>query len=219
MSDADRRPIASRQTGWARSLSLRLVAAHVSPNAISATSMLGALIAGAAFAALAWPHEAMIRSLLCLLAIAGMQFRLVCNLLDGMVALAGGRTPSRTGELWNDLPDRVSDTLILIGAGVALSQHPWGRDLGYLAALLAAMTAYVRQLGRAQGTPACFAGPMAKQHRMAVMTCAAAAEAISVHWACVGWPIAAGLAIVCLGSTVTCLRRLRLVSKALRGTS
>ena len=216
MAEPDRRPISSRDTGWARALAERLAAAGVSPNAISGASILGGLVAGGALASLAWWYSPMIHTLACVVAIAGMQFRLICNLLDGMVALARGRRPSATGELWNDLPDRISDTLILVGAGIALSHLPWGRDLGWAAALLAALTAYIRQLGRSQGAPACFAGPMAKQHRMAVMTCAVIIEAISIHWGCVGWPIAAGLAVVCLGSAVTCVRRLALVASALR---
>ncbi len=216
MAEPDRRPIASRDTGWARALAERLAAAGVSPNAISGASVLGGLAAGAALACMAWQPGPRLHVLTCVVGVAGMQFRLICNLLDGMVALARGRRPSPTGELWNDLPDRISDTLILVGAGIALSHLPWGRDLGWAAALLAALTAYIRQLGRAQGAPACFAGPMAKQHRMAVMTCAVIAEAVSVHWGCVGWPIASGLAVVCLGSAFTCLRRLNLVATALR---
>lgn len=215
MAEADRRPIASRDTGWARTMAGRLAAAGVAPNTISAASMAGGLAAGACFAALAWTEQPWLRSLAAAGAIAGMQFRLLCNLFDGMVALAGGRRPSPTGELWNDLPDRVSDACILVGAGIAAMHLPGGRELGWGAALLAVMTAYIRQLGRAQGAAACFAGPMAKQHRMAVMTAAAASEAVAAHLGCAGWSVAAGLAIVCLGSAATCIRRLRLVARAL----
>lgn len=219
MAEADRRPIASRETGWARNVAARLAAAGVSPNAISAASMAGGLLAGASFAVLATTGEPWLRSLAVLGAVLGMQFRLLCNLFDGMVALAGGRKPSPTGELWNDLPDRISDACVLVGAGIAVMHLPWGRDLGWLAALLAAMTAYIRQLGRAQGAVACFAGPMAKQHRMAVMTVAAVAEGVAAHWGCHGWSLYAGLAVVCLGSALTCLRRLRLVGNVLRAAA
>lgn len=216
MAEADRRPIASRDTGWARSVAARLAAAGVSPNAISAASVAGGLLAGASFACLALTSDPWLRGLLAAGAIVGMQFRLLCNLFDGMVALAGGRKPSPTGELWNDLPDRISDACVLVGAGIAVMHLPWGRDLGWLAALLAVMTAYVRQLGRAQGAGTCFAGPMAKQHRMAVMTIAALSEGVSAHWGCQGWSLYGGLAVVCLGGALTCLNRLRLVAAALR---
>jgi phosphatidylglycerophosphate synthase len=179
--------------------------------------MAGGLLAGASFSVLAWVSDPWLCSAAAIGSILGMQFRLLCNLFDGMVALAGGRTPAPTGELWNDLPDRISDACILIGAGIALTHLPWGRDLGWFAALLAVMTAYIRQLGRAQGAASCFAGPMAKQHRMAVMTVAALCEAVAVHWGCHGWSLYAGLIVVCVGSAVTCLRRLSLVAGMLRG--
>ena len=38
--------------------------------------------------------------------------RLWLNMLDGMVALASGKA-SRTGEIVNELPDRISDVVIL----------------------------------------------------------------------------------------------------------
>lgn len=46
-----------------------------------------------------------------ILAAVFIQCRLLCNLFDGMVAVEGGKsTPS--GELFNDIPDRVADPLI-----------------------------------------------------------------------------------------------------------
>ena len=43
------------------------------------------------------------------------QYGLLANLLDGLVAVEGGRR-SPTGELFNEVPDRVSDVLVLAGA-------------------------------------------------------------------------------------------------------
>lgn len=73
-----------------------------------------------------------------------VQGRLICNLLDGMVAVEGGlRSP--VGAVFNDLPDRVSDSLILIGAGYGLAGFiTYAPQLGWAAALMAVMTAYVR---------------------------------------------------------------------------
>jgi phosphatidylglycerophosphate synthase len=42
--------------------------------------------------------------------------------------------------------------------------------LGLAAALAAMATAYVRAVGKAAGAPSDFRGPMAKQHRMALVT-------------------------------------------------
>ena len=101
-----------------------------------------------------------------LIAALGAQLRLTANMLDGMVALASGRA-SKTGELYNEVPDRISDAAVFIGAGFA-----WGGNvtLGYIATILAIFTAYVRAAGKIAGAPNEFCGPMAKQHRMLVIT-------------------------------------------------
>src|SRR3954451_1386949 len=104
--------------------------------------------------------------LLWLAAALGAQLRLTANMLDGMVALVCGRD-SKIGELYNEVPDRVSDAAVFIGAGYA-----WGGNvaLGYVATILAIFTAYVRAAGKIAGSPNEFCGPMAKQHRMLVIT-------------------------------------------------
>ena len=67
-----------------------------------------------------------------ILAAAFCQARLICNLLDGMVAVEGGkREPS--GPFWNEFPDRVADILILAGAGLGLGNPA----LGFAAAAFA----------------------------------------------------------------------------------
>src|SRR5260370_27985395 len=90
-------------------------------------------------------------------------------MLDGMVAVEGG-LQTKSGEVFNDLPDRIADALIFIGAGHAVHTLPYGMELGWSAALLAVFTAYVRMLGGASGLAQSFVGPIAKQQRMAVMT-------------------------------------------------
>ena len=89
----------------------------------------------------------------------------VVNLLDGMVAIEHGKQ-SQLGVLYNELPDRVSDSVLFVALGYA-SDLPW---LGWLGALLAALTAYIRVFGAALGFAQDFRGPMAKQHRMAALT-------------------------------------------------
>jgi phosphatidylglycerophosphate synthase len=197
----DRRPIATRETPWAQGIARRLAAAGVSPNAISGTSVAFGVGGGLGFVLV---PDRPVAGLL--LAVAGMQGRLLCNLFDGMVAVEGGKA-SPTGEIWNDLPDRLSDTAVLLGAGVAAGRP----GLGALAAILALHVAYVRVLGRAIGARSHFAGPMAKQHRMAVLTGAAllAIPASFVHRA--DAVLALALLAVCAGCVVTLVRRLSLV--------
>jgi phosphatidylglycerophosphate synthase len=132
--------------------------------------------------------------------------RLLCNLFDGMVAIEGGfRTKS--GEIYNELPDRFSDGFILAGAGYVYPEAPWLSAVGWVAALLAVTTAYVRALGAAAGAEQCFVGPMAKQHRMAIMTVAALASAIGEFFAQQGVIIAAALGVIVAGCMVTIWRR------------
>ncbi len=198
----NRRPLASRDTGWARWMSRRLAATAITPNQISMASMLAAAIAGAAFSA-SGAADGAVRAVLLVAAAAFCQLRLVCNLLDGMVAIeAGRRQPD--GAFWNEFPDRVADMLILVGAGLGAGEPA----LGWAAAALAVSTAYVRELGRACGLPADFSGPMAKPHRMALVSAAALCSAVAgAAWSLGPETLAAALWIVAVGSGLTALRR------------
>src|SRR5436309_16115818 len=158
----DRRPIATRNRKWAQAATTWLAARNVSPNAISIAGMCACIVAGIALGITSIADY----RILWLIAALGAQLRLTANMLDGMVAIASNRT-SKTGELYNEVPDRISDAAVFIGAGYA-----WGGNvtLGYLATILAILTAYVRAAGKIAGAPNEFCGPMAKQHRMLVIT-------------------------------------------------
>src|SRR5215467_517730 len=202
-----RRPLKTRERGWAKATAQLLVKAHVSPNAISILSMVFAAGAGAAlyFSGQTPPFE---RMWLLLLAAAGIQLRLLCNMLDGMVAVEGGRQ-TKSGELFNDVPDRVADAVIFVGAGYGLPWTEWGGALGWATALLAVLTAYVRVLGGALGLAQDFCGPMAKQHRMAVMTLAcllAIGEGAVADYR--GRVLGIALVVIAVGSLLTVGRRL-----------
>ncbi len=203
----DRRPLASRQSGWAAYLTRRLAATSVTPNQISMASIGAAAVAGAAFWASGHADGAARFSLLIAAALF-CQLRLVCNLLDGMVAIEA-RKSAQDGPFWNEFPDRVADILILAGAGLGIGNP----TLGWAAAALAVLTAYVREHGRACGASADYCGPMAKQHRMAVMTLAAILAAFEQLWHANGFVLVMGLWIVAIGSAITVLRRaIRLVT-------
>ena len=200
MTDFSRRPIASRNSGWAGRAARWLAGTDVTPNQISIASVGCAGLAFLAFWASA--HTAALpRAVLLLLAAAGCQMRLICNLLDGMVAIEGGKK-SADGPFWNEAPDRAADILILVGLGLAAGApgHGWA------AATLAVLTAYVRELGRAEGLGADFGGPFAKPQRMALVTGAAVLGIVWPHlliWA---------LALLIVGTALTAgLRARRLV--------
>ena len=202
-----RRPIASRGSGWARALASFLVARRVAPNAISVASVLFALGTGTAFglaglaagpARIAW-------------LVAGallVPARLIANLLDGMVAVEGG-LGGKSGDIYNELPDRLSDSFALLGAGygAALAGVPWGDDAGWAAALAAVLTAYVRTLGVASGAPADFRGPMAKQQRMVTLAVAALAAAGETLLALPPRILPAALVVIAALSLLTAARR------------
>ena len=204
-----RRPLQSRQTRWAVAMASWLTRRRVQPNAISLASVVFAALAGACLA-LTGGETPLPRAALLLLSAGTIQLRLVCNLLDGMVAIEGGlKTPS--GELFNDVPDRISDPLILVGAGCAVAWGLWGPTLGWLAAVLAILTAYVRVLGVSAGTPQYYLGPMAKQHRMAALTAACVIGALeaSLVQPYTGSAVGIALVVIVVGSTLTVVRRLR----------
>jgi len=144
----------------------------------------------------------------CLLTIAagGIQLRLLCNMIDGMVAIEGGRQ-TKSGELFNELPDRISDAMIFIGAAYSVPSFSGTLELGWLVAVLSVVTAYVRALGVTMGAGQQFLGPMAKPHRMAALTATCLLGAIAPLYLSTIMPVALG--IIALGCLVTCHRRCR----------
>jgi phosphatidylglycerophosphate synthase len=213
----NRRPLAVRNAAFAKRMAQRLADAKASPDVISAMSVAFAVLGGALMMS-AGAFEGALRALLLVVAALCVQGRLLCNLLDGMVAVEHGRS-SKAGPVWNELPDRAADVFLLAGAGYGArtSGLEVGEALGWIAAVLAVMTAYVRELGRGLGQPADFSGPMAKQHRMAVLTATCMLSALEPLWGGKGQVIVAGLAVIGVGTLVTVVRRTRNLVRGLRG--
>jgi phosphatidylglycerophosphate synthase len=200
-----RRPLKTRDRGWARALAQFLVKRRVSPNLISIFSIVFALAAGAAFY-FASPAQPLRYIQMLVIAAVAIQGRLLCNMLDGMVAVEGGRQ-TKTGEIFNDLPDRIADTIILVQAGYTVHSFPFGMELGWGAALLAVFTAYVRMMGGAAGLKQSFMGPMAKPHRMAVLTAACVLSLFEPSFLASGTLLWVALIVIVLGSVVTIVLR------------
>ena len=198
---SSRRPLKVRSTAWARRLAAALSKSGVSPNTISALSVVAAALGGLAFIAagrgwidgtIGWIAGAL-----------GIQARLICNLMDGMVAVEGGKK-SPTGELWNEVPDRIADPILLASAGWAVGL-PW---VGVLAGWAALMTAYVRAIGATLTGVQDFRGPFAKQQRMACLTLAALLTAADPLWKGGGEVMRVALAVIAAGTGLTLVRRL-----------
>jgi len=206
-----RRPLKSRSASWATGLSRALLRLGATPNQVSVASSVFALMAAALMiygapligGVLAW-----------LLAAVCIQMRLVCNLMDGMLAVEGGlKTPN--GDLYNEFPDRVSDMVILAALGHA-DGSPAGVALGWMAASGALMTACVRMHGASLLGTHDFRGPMAKPHRMALATVACIAMA-GLAFALTPLPLLRWvLGLMVVGIAVTIYRRLSALSAALR---
>jgi phosphatidylglycerophosphate synthase len=206
---APRRPLRTRDARWAHKLAQELALRGITPNQISVASMVCAALA-ATFLPIGALVAGGVGTVALLLAAAFIQLRLLCNLVDGLVAVEG-RRGTKSGEVWNDLPDRVSDVVILVAAGYAASPGTMGPVMGWACAVLAVTTAYVRLLGGAKGLPQDFGGPMAKPHRMAVMTGACLLGAM-VPPAWRQGVVILALAVVAVGSAMTIwLRTVRLV--------
>jgi len=211
-----RRPLKTRGRAWAKAVAAWLAMRAVAPNAISLASLVPAVGAGASFLML--PHAARpVQVVLLILAAALIQLRLLANMLDGLVAVEGGRKTA-TGDLFNEVPDRFADVLILAPTGYALT---WlgtlGITFGWLVALLAVLSAYVRVFGGSLGFQQSFIGPMAKQHRMATLTVAALASVLEVIiGGYQGRILSVGLLIIGLGTALTIIRRLGLTAGQLR---
>jgi phosphatidylglycerophosphate synthase len=204
----DRRPLASR--GWkiSEKAARWLARCGATPNAISIVGMICGILAGIMFAlttGAAHPWFVWV------LGAIFVQLRLLANLYDGMVAVLR-EVASPVGELFNEVPDRVSDAATLIGFGYATGSDP---VLGFVATIFAIFLAYLRAQGKAAGAHQEFCGPMAKQQRMATVTVAAIACAMVPGAS--DWQIPMfALWVIIAGSIVTIIRRMQRITTTLR---
>ncbi len=111
------------------------------------------------------------------------------------------------GEIYNELPDRFADAFIFVGAGNVVAEGEWAELAGWLCAVLAVLTAYVRALGVSAGASQHFCGPMAKQHRMALMTAACVVSAGLLFTGILLPVVPWALVVIAIGCVVTIFRR------------
>lgn len=204
-----RRPLNSRDTGWAKKTTELLTRTSLTPNQISLLSIFFAGIAGLLFF-ISGNVEGGARVAALLFAGIFVQIRLLCNLLDGLLAVEAGRqTPD--GGVYNELPDRIADIFILIGIGYGIGLP----ELGWAAAVFAVLTAYVRELGHGLGAGVDFSGPQAKPHRMAAVTIGAVLAIIETMFFNQHNVMTWVLWIVTLGTAFTAARRTHRLIKTL----
>ena len=204
MANMERRPIETRNKKWAQKLAAFIAGLGISPNSISVSSSFFAILTLGSL----YLYSDGMNPIWLIAAIATIQLRLLANLFDGMVAIEFNKK-SKMGDVYNDLPDRISDCLVLIGFSFVLKNSKWGVELSYLAALVSVMTAYIRILGSSLGVKDLFLGPMAKQHRMALIT---ACCLIGIFWQGIFYPM---IFILNIGLMITCVRRVQKINRAL----
>ena len=184
---ASRRPIAEGFRRTAQGATRFCVRMGIHADAISYFSIAAAAVAALCFwQSTHYPTLLIVAPLFCYL-------RLWCNMLDGMVALAAGEA-SRRGEILNDIPDRISDVLIFVGA----AHSGWMNPLfGYWAAIFSLGTAYVGMLGQAVGAQREFGGLMSKPWRMVALGLGAWLTYVLFRWnngdTIIGRPARAGV--------------------------
>jgi len=204
----DRRPLASRSWKISERIARWLARHGATPNAISIVGMLCGIAAGIMFFETSrvshpwifWLGGAVL-----------VQLRLLANLYDGMVAVLR-QVASPVGELFNEVPDRVSDAATLIGFGYGAGSYPL---LGFVATIFAIFLAYLRAEGKVAGADQEFCGPMAKQQRMATVTIAAIT--CTVVPSASEWQVPMfALWLIIAGCVVTVVRRSQRIALALR---
>ncbi len=206
----DRRPLASRSTKWAQAGARFLAQKNNTPNTISILSV------GFSLLSLIFYFKARDHRILLLLAALSIQLRLLCNLFDGMVAIEYNKK-SIYGNLFNDIPDRFADVLIIMGAGLYSYFHEKTfyntLTIAWINAILAVLTAYIRVLGASVGTPMFFNGIMSKPRRMAILTIATLLALIpntNINFVYIS------LVIMLIGQVFTVTKRIRLIAEHLK---
>lgn len=163
----------------------------VSSEAVAICGMILGILAGISFMA---TSEEIHAGLFWLLGGTACILRIFCIQLDKIL-----KHPSRDRQaeevFFEELPERVSDAVTLIGLGFAINSNSW---LGLAAALGAIFSAYVRSFGvsRGAGNHATSTGPMTRTHRLLLVTVTATLMAIGV--AARGLPFTVPQAALCL---------------------
>lgn len=209
-----RRPLKTREQNWPRQLAFKLVRLGLTPNQISLASAVISAIGAASLLAAAHYRGAM-EAVFLIGAAVCIQLRLLCNLLDGLMAVEGG-LKTKAGEIFNEFPDRVADVLLLVSAGYAVrGESSYAVELGYLCAIASVVTAYVRVFGGSAGLLQDYCGPMAKQQRMATLTLACILSAAEAIFAMPHRIMCVALLVILVGALFTMVRRTLRIARLL----
>ncbi len=148
-----------------RRLTLFLMGLGISSEAVAITGMLLGIVAGASFMA---TGESVNPVFFWSLGLTFCLLRIVSIRLDRLLQPTTSKQ-SLEDVFFNELPERVSDAVTLIGFGFAIHSSPW---LGLGAALSAIFSAYIRSIAfsRGAGRKSASSGPMTRIHRLMLLS-------------------------------------------------
>ena len=155
-----------RRRQWSRRFTLLLMGWGISSEAVAIIGMLLGILAGASFMA---TGETINPILFWSLGLTFCVLRILCIQLARMLQPGGSTKQSLEEVFFNELPERVSDAVTLIGFGFAIDSNPW---LGLGAALSAIFSAYIRSIAfsRGVGRKSASSGPMTRVHRLLLLS-------------------------------------------------
>ncbi len=192
-----------RRSAWIRRLILLLMRLGLTSERVAGVGMVLGILAGIAFMAtgelanakLAWG----IGGTLCLLRAAAIR-------IDAWLQPNSLRQ-SREDEFYNELPERVSDAVTLLGFGFAIDSSPW---LGLAAALTAIFSAYIRSLSSPRADWKKSSAPvlMTRSQRLLLLALASLLMILDVALHYPGFDLPrATLSIIVAGCLVTVVQR------------
>lgn len=158
-----------------RRIALALTSLGVTSEMVAILGMILGILAGFSFM---FTGESANPALLWLAGMLCCLVRIACINLDSL--LYHPHTKPVAEEIFvNELPERVSDAVTIIGFGFAANSNSW---LGLATALAAIFSAYVRSLGVIKGAGKKFAssGPMTRVHRLILITVTSALMITSI---------------------------------------
>lgn len=204
----DRRPSRARQAGWAKTAAAALAHGDASPTLIASAGVAFAVF-GAAMTLWAGAEEnKLIRIAPLVVAIAAIAVREACDLLGDMVAVDGGRA-GPAWPIWRELTERVSDAVLLAGAGYGATAIVGGQEMGWIAASLSMLAATVRLLGHSLGFPEDFSGLAPSPRRMAALAAALVISLVEPLWGWRGQTLMIALGLIALATAFTVANRIR----------
>jgi len=204
----DRRPISARESLFSQQAAHLLTKWKVTPNYISVASIIFSAAAAGCLILTSQKNN----PIYWWLAAVFITLRLFANMLDGMVAVETGKA-SPIGEIFNEVPDRISDVIIFVSTGYAYGGLEFA---GYLAAIASLFVAYIRALGNFMGVNKLFLGPMAKSHRMFTLVGICIYYGVFFMFCPVPSLMSWGVWAIILGSLLTFIRRLHRIVTEVR---